>query len=159
MLFRSLYADVRWELTERKRTEATLKESEQRYRLLLESSPDPIVLYNIQGKATYVNPAFEQTFGFSSKELLGKQIEFVPQENWPETKVAIENMLSGKKIQLFETQRMTKDGRVLDVQLSSTLYYDRNDKPAGNIVTLRDISAQKKAERRSEEHTSELQSP
>jgi DNA-binding CsgD family transcriptional regulator len=42
---------------------------------------------------------------------------------------------------------MTKDGRVLDVQLSSTLYYDRNDKPAGNIVTLRDISAQKEAER------------
>jgi DNA-binding CsgD family transcriptional regulator len=36
---------------------------------------------------------------------------------------------------------------VLDVQLSSTLYYDRNDKPAGNIVTLRDISAQKEAER------------
>ncbi len=45
-----LYANVRRELTERKRTEATLKESEQRYRLLLESSPDPIVLYNIQGQ-------------------------------------------------------------------------------------------------------------
>ena len=142
-----LYADVRRELTERKRTEATLRESEQRYRLLLESSPDPIVLYNIQGKATYVNPAFEQTFGFSSKDLLGKQIDFVPAENWPETKAAIERMLSGQKIQLFETRRMTKDGRVLDVQLSSTLYYTRNDKPAGNIVTLRDISAQKKIER------------
>ena len=142
-----LYADVRRELTERKRTEATLRESEQRYRLLLESSPDPIVLYNIQGKATYVNPAFEQTFGFSSRDLLGKQIDFVPPENWPETKAAIGRMLSGQKIQLFETRRMTKDGRVLDVQLSSTLYYNRNDEPAGNIVTLRDISAQKKTER------------
>ena len=142
-----LYADVRRELTERKRTEATLRESEQRYRLLLESSPDPIVLYNIQGQATYVNPAFEQTFGFSSRNLLGKQIDFVPSENWPETKAAIGRMLSGKKIQLFETRRMTKDGRVLDVQLSSTLYYNRNDQPAGNIVTLRDISAQKKTER------------
>ena len=142
-----LYADVRRELTERKRTEETLRESEQRYRLLLESSPDPIVLYNIQGKATYVNPAFEQTFGFSSRDLLGKQIDFVPPENWPETKAAIGRMLSGKKIQLFETRRMTKDGRVLDVQLSSTLYYNRNDQPAGNIVTLRDISAQKKTER------------
>jgi len=142
-----LYADVRRELAERKRTEETLRESEQRYRLLLESSPDPIVLYNIQGQATYVNPAFEQTFGFSSRDLLGKQIDFVPKENWPETKAAIGRMLSGKKIQLFETRRMTKDGRVLDVQLSSTLYYNRNDQPAGNIVTLRDISAQKKTER------------
>jgi PAS domain S-box-containing protein len=142
-----LYADVRRELTERKRTEATLRESEQRYRLLLESSPDPIVLYNIQGQATYVNPAFEQTFGFSSRDLLGKQIDFVPPENWPETKAAIGRMLSGQKIQLFETRRMTKDGRVLDVQLSSTLYYNRNDEPAGNIVILRDISAQKETER------------
>ena len=142
-----LYADVRREMTERKRTEATLRESEQRYRLLLESSPDPIVLYNIQGKVTYVNPAFEQTFGFSGKELLGKQIDFVPSENWPETKAAIKRMLSGQKIQLFETRRMTKDGRVLDVQLSSTLYYNRDDQPAGNVVILRDISVQKKTER------------
>jgi len=141
-----LYADERRELAERKRTEATLRESEQRHRLLLESSPDPIVLYNIQGEATYVNPAFEQTFGFSSNELLGKQVDFVPQENWPETKKAIDNMLSGRKIHLFETKRQTKDGRILDVQISSTLYHNRNSEPAGNIVTLRDISAQKKAE-------------
>ncbi len=152
-----LYADVRRELAERKRTEATLRESEQRYRLLLESSPDPIVLYNIQGKATYVNPAFEQTFGFSSKELLGKQIDFVPEKNWPETKTAIENMLSGKKIQLFETQRLTKKGTVLDVQLSSTLYFDHEDKPAGNIVTLRDVSARKKAERELRKYHDHLQ--
>lgn len=141
-----LYADVRRELSERKRTEETLRESEARYRSLLESSPDPVVVYNIHGMATYVNPAFEQTFGLSRRELLGKQIDFVPEENWPETKAAIQRMLSGKKISLFETKRLTKDGRQLDVQLSSTLYHDRTGRPAGNIVTLRDISAQKRAE-------------
>jgi PAS domain S-box-containing protein len=142
-----LYADVRRELAERKRTEEILRKSEERYRLLLESSPDPVVVYNLQGEAVYVNPAFEQTFGLRRDELLGKHIDFVPEESWPETREAIENMLSGKKIQLFETKRLTRDGRLLDVQLSSTLYFDEEGKPAGNIVTLRDISAQKSAER------------
>jgi PAS domain S-box-containing protein len=142
-----LYADVRRELAERRRTEEILRKSEERYRLLLESSPDPIVVYNLQGEAVYVNPAFEQVFGRQREELLGKHIDFVPEESWPETRQAIENMLRGRKIQLFETKRLTRDGRRLDVQLSSTLYFDEKGEPAGNIVTLRDISAQKHAER------------
>ncbi len=152
-----LYADVRRELAERKRTEETLRESEERYRLLLESSPDPIVVYNMKGRATYVNPAFEQTFGFSSKDVFGKSIDFVPEESWPETKAAIENMLSGKKIHLFETQRLTKTGRVLDVQISSTLYRNQDGKPVGNIVILRDISTQKAAEKVLKEYHDHLE--
>ena len=142
-----LYADVRHELAERKRTETFLRESENRYRTFLESSPDPIVVYDMQGIATYVNPAFEQTFKLSRAELLGKQIDFVPPENIPETRAAIQDMLSGQKIHLFETRRCTKDGRILDVQLSSTLYQGDDGQPLGNIVTLRDISAQKQVEK------------
>jgi PAS domain S-box-containing protein len=142
-----LYADVRHELSERKRTEEILRQSEERYRLLLESSPDPIVVYNMSGKATYVNPAFEQTFGFSNDEVMGKSIDFVPDENWAETKDAILNMLSGQKIHLFETRRRTRDGRVLDVQISSTLYRNQDGEPVGNIVILRDVSDQKKVEK------------
>ena len=141
-----LYADVRHELAERKRTEAVLRESEERYRTFLESSPDPIVVYDMQGVATYVNPAFEQTFHLSREELLGKQIDFVPAENWPETKEAILRMQSGQKINLFETRRLTREGKILDVQLSSTLYTGSDGRPLGNIVTLRDISDHKKAE-------------
>jgi PAS domain S-box-containing protein len=142
-----LYADARRELAERRRTEEILRKSEERYRLLLEASPDPIVVYNLQGEAMYVNPAFEQVFQLRREELLGKSIDFVPEESWPETRVAIENMLAGQKIHLFETKRLTRDGRLLDVQLSSTLYFDEEGKPAGNIVTLRDITAQKHVER------------
>ncbi|MGD2096031.1 MAG: PAS domain S-box protein [Desulfobacterales bacterium] len=152
-----LYADVRRELAERRRTEETLRESEARYRLLLESSPDPIVVYNMSGQATYVNPAFEQTFGFPGEEVFGKQIDFVPEESWPETREAIENMLKGKKIHLFETKRLTKDGQVLDVQISSTLYKKRNGDPAGNIVILRDISTQKEAENVLKEYHDQLE--
>lgn len=153
----SLYAEVRRELAERKRTEAVLRESEGRYRTLLESSPDPIVVYDMNGVATYVNPAFEKTFGMSRDEVLGSTIDFVPEESWPETREAIEKMLSGQTISMFETRRLTRDGRVLDVQLSSTLYNGAEGKPAGNIVILRDISAQKQAERQLQTYRNHLE--
>ena len=141
-----LYNEARRELAERQKAEARIRESEQRYRNFLESSPDPIVVYDMSGLATYVNPAFEQTFDMSRNELLGKKIDFVPPEAWPETRKALQTMLSGQKINLFETQRLTKDGRKLDIQISSCLYMDENGKQAGNIVTLRDITARKRAE-------------
>jgi PAS domain S-box-containing protein len=141
-----LYNEVRRELAERQKAEARIRKSEQRYRNFLESSPDPIVVYDMNGVATYVNPAFEQTFGMSREELLGKKIDFVPPEAWPETRKALDLMLSGQKINLFETQRLTKDGRKLDIQISSCLYMDDSGGHAGNIVTLRDITARKQAE-------------
>jgi PAS domain S-box-containing protein len=125
--------------------EEALQESEERHRLLLEASPDPIVVYDIEGKATYINPAFEQVFGWSSGELLGRLINFVPEESWPETETAIERMLLGERILAFETRRLTKDGRILDIQLSSSLFHDRDGKSAGNIVILRDVTKQRLA--------------
>ena len=152
-----LYEDLRRELGERRRTEASLRESEKRYRSLLESSPDPIVVYDMAGVATYVNPAFEKTLGWSRKELLGQPIDFVPEESWPETRQAIDCMLRGETINLFETRRKTQDGRILDVQISSTLYDDSDGRPAGNIVILRDISARKRAERQLQQYHEQLQ--
>jgi len=152
-----LYAGVRHELAERKRTEVILRESEMRYRTFLESSPDPIAVYDMKGIATYVNPAFEQTFGLSRDELLGKQIDFVPPESVAETREAIKLMLSGQKIHLFETRRLTRDGTILDVQLSSTLYQGADGQPLGNIVTLRDISARKHDEEELARYRSRLE--
>jgi PAS domain S-box-containing protein len=152
-----LYSKVTKELAERKKAEVRIRNSEQRYLSFLESSPDPIVVYDMVGEATYVNPAFEQTFGFSRHELLGKQIDFVPKECWPETKAAIDRMLSGRKITMFETKRLAKDGRVLDVQISSTLFQDPSGKAVGNIVTLRDISDRKKVENALQQYHDQLE--
>ena len=66
-------------------------------------------------------------------------------------------MLSGQKINLFETRRRTRDSRILDVQLSSTLYLDHEGNPAGNIVTLRDITDQKQAEKELKKYRDHLE--
>lgn len=152
-----LYAKLTSELAERRKAEERIRDSEQRYRSFLESSPDPIVVYDMRGVATYVNPAFEQTFGFSRHELLGKQIDFVPPECWPATKAAIDRMLSGRKITMFETKRLSRSGQVLDVQISSTLLQDQNGHPSGNIVTLRDIGARKRAEEALQQYHGQLE--
>ena len=146
---------------------AELFESEQRHRSLLEASADPLVVYDMERKVTYLNPAFSQTFGWSFDELEGKRIDFVPEENWKETEEAIDRTLRGEKVQLFETRRLTKDGRLLDIQLSTSLFLDRDGHPAGNRVILRDVTESKQAEeslrkthyeleRSIEERTSEL---
>ena len=125
---------------------AELFESEQRHRSLLQASSDPLVVYDMEGKVSYVNPAFSQTFGWSFDELKGKRIDFVPEENWKETKESIDRMLRGENVQLFETRRLTKGGRLLDIQLSTSLFLDRDGHPAGNIVILRDVTESKQAE-------------
>ncbi len=135
------------EIEEHQRIEQELRKNEERYYSLLESSPDAIVVYDMEGRVVYINPAFEETFGWDKKELLGERIDFVPEESREETQAALERMLGGNKVNLFETRRLTKDGKILDVQLSSALFNDQDGWPAGNIVTLRDIGKLKQAER------------
>lgn len=143
---KSLNRDLQKMMAEVKQSEAALRESEERHRLSLEASPDPIVVYDIQGKVSYVNHAFEQTFGWSRDEVIGNLIDFVPQENLPETKAAIERMLQGEKTVSFETRRLTKSGRLLDIQISASRFIDGKDKLAGNIVILSDITERKREE-------------
>jgi PAS domain S-box-containing protein len=134
------------DITNVKMTECALRESENRYRAFLDFSADPIVIYDMHGRATYVNPAFEQTFGWTAEELLGSRIDFVPEAYRVQTETAIAKLVQGEAVNLMETRRLTKSGQLLDVQLSAAVYRDSGGKPSGIIVILRNVSALKEAE-------------
>ena len=141
------FVAVKQDITERKEVERKLKESEERHRMFLERLPEAIVVYDMEGKTIYVNPAFEKTFGWSREEVLGKKINFVPPELEAETKAAIQKMLAaGRETLFFETRRLTKNGNQLDVQLNTAPFHDRNGLKVGNIVILNDITERKRAE-------------
>ncbi|MBF0549592.1 MAG: PAS domain S-box protein, partial [Deltaproteobacteria bacterium] len=84
--FRGIIRD----LTHHKRARAALRSSEERNRTILDSNPDPVVVYDREGRVTYFNPAFARTFGWTLGDKLGQRLdEFVPKENWPETLMMI----------------------------------------------------------------------
>jgi two-component system cell cycle sensor histidine kinase/response regulator CckA len=144
------------DITQRKSTEAALLQSEERYKRLLEASPDPISVYNDSGKVVYVNPAFEQTFGWTREELAGQGIDFVPSHEVERTREAVQRTLLGENV-LLETQRFTKDGRLLDIQLKTAIFKDDQGRLAGDIVIYRDISQRKKVEQELQRHRDHLE--
>jgi PAS domain S-box-containing protein len=123
------------------------KRVQEVYRSLIASSADPIAIYDLNGHPKYISPMFTNTFGWTLEELHGKPIPFVPDEERKGTMAMIEDILErGRLCQGFETRRLTKDGRVIDVSISASRYDDHEGKPAGLLVILRDISEKKRLE-------------
>ena len=135
------------DITERKSIEDALKQSEEKYRIVLEANPDPVVIYDMEGKVTYLNIAFTNVFGWRLEECIGKKMDiFVPEDAWPETTMMINKVLSGENFSGVETRRYTKDGSIIPVSISGAVYRDKSGNPIGSIINLRDISGQKELE-------------
>jgi diguanylate cyclase (GGDEF)-like protein/PAS domain S-box-containing protein len=124
-----------------------LKESEYRYRSLLQSLADPAVIYDLEGQCLYLNPAFTRVFGWTLDELQGRQIPFVPEEEARSSQDRISGILErGDIVSQFATKRFTKSGQVRDIVISAALFYDSQDRPAGMSSILRDVTEQKHLE-------------
>jgi len=136
-------------IAEGKQTERALRESEEKYRTVLEASPDSVVVYDMEGKVIYLNPAFTRVFGWTLEDLSGKTIDHVPEENRPETRMMIDKVLAGEAFSGIQSRRYTKGGSIVHVSISAAVYRDREGTPMGSIFNLRDITEQKKLEVRS----------
>ena len=123
------------------------RRAEQRYRAFLNFLPDPVFVFNLDGSVSYLNPAFEKVFGWTLTQLKGKRIPFVPESHKAQTREGVARLLKEKVLHNFETRRLTRDGRLLDIVIDGALFYDEEGQPAGQVVTLRDITLEKRLER------------
>lgn len=121
-----------------------LHTSEEKCRAVLESSPDPVVTYDMDGSVTFINPAFTRVFGWNPAEVIGRRIDFVPEENRPETLEMVRSVLEGRGFSNVETRRRTRHGGVVDVSISGAIFRDPDGTPRGSVVTLRDITEKKR---------------
>ena len=125
----------------------TSQRAEQRYRAFLEFLPDPVFVFNMDNTVSYLNPAFEKVFGWTLDELEGKIIPFVPEESKESTIRGIRQLHAEKAIHGFETKRLTRDGRLLDIIVDGAIFYDAQNNPAGQVITLRDVTLEKRSAR------------
>ncbi len=115
------------EIAERRQAEEALRISEGRYRSVMEAAPDPIIVYDMDGHVTYLNPAFARVFGWTQEECLGKKMDhFVPPDTWEETRKGLARIVAGKMLPSVETRRLTKSGRLVDVSVRGAVYRDRD---------------------------------
>ncbi|MEA2039746.1 MAG: PAS domain S-box protein [Thermodesulfobacteriota bacterium] len=141
--FRGIARDI----TEKFSAQESLRKSERRYKTFLNFIPYPIAVFTQDGRVSYVNPAFTETFGWTLNELEGKAIPYVPSELEQENIKYIQKLLQEKVILYHKTKRLTKDGRLLDVLIRAAVYSRIGDDPPGQIVIFRDITQEKRGAR------------
>ena len=120
------------------------RRAEQRYRAFLNFLPIPVFVFNLDNTVSYLNPAFEEVFGWRLEDVEGKKIPFVPEKYKEQTIEGIRRLHKDTVIRGFETRRLTKDGRRLDIIVDGAIFYDEKDRPAGQVVTLRDVTQEKR---------------
>jgi PAS domain S-box-containing protein len=133
------------DFTERKHAE----EAQRLLAAIVASSADAIVSKTLDGVITSWNDAAARIFGYAAEEAIGRHISLIiPPELQSEEEEIIAKLRKGMRIEHFETVRVTKDGRTIDVSLSISPVKDAQGAIVGAAKIARDITDRKRAEER-----------
>ncbi|MFH2058645.1 MAG: ATP-binding protein [Pseudomonadota bacterium] len=135
------------EISERKLVEEALGETEEEYRIVLEISPYPMVVYDMEGNVQFVNLAFTHVFGWTLKEVKTRKTDYVPENKWAETQKIIEKVKLGENFSNFETSRYTKQGKKIDVNMSLAILKNLDGTMRGTVVVMQDITERKRSDK------------
>jgi PAS domain S-box-containing protein len=111
---------------------------------IVESSSDAIISKTLEGVITTWNPAAEAMFGYRADDAVGQSVQMlVPADRRHEATRILVELRRGQRVPPFDTQRLAKDGRVLDVSVSISPIRDRQGRLIGASKIARDITRQR----------------
>jgi PAS domain S-box-containing protein len=114
---------------------------------IVASSDDVILSKNLDGIITSWNEAAIRVFGYSADEIVGTSIlKLIPPHLQSDEKKIIESIRAGRRVEHFETVRVTKDGAMIDVSVTVSPIKDESGRVIGASKILRDISGRRRIE-------------
>ncbi len=144
------------ELEKRKSAENQLKKSEEKYRTIVETTHEGIVIFNEKNRISYVNEQMAQMMGYEAEEMLGLHVSNFLKDEY---KVWIKNELKRRRKGIkrtFEMPLYRKDGSYVWALISGNTLFDSKNQYSGTLGMIKDISERKKAEIRLEENEKKL---
>lgn len=124
---------------------------------IVESSSDAIFSQDLNSVITSWNPAAERIFGFTAAEAIGQPITLlIPPDRLSEEEDILSRLKRGEQVHHFETIRVRKDGREINVSLTISPVRDEHGDIVGASKIARDVTAQKDAERALEQAQRQL---
>jgi PAS domain S-box-containing protein len=132
------------DVTERKRVEEQLLESEGKYRNIVETANEGIAILDSEGKHTYVNKKLSEMLGYSEEELCGKFVKDLAEDS-NAFKKRFEKRSRGVS-ESYELKLIRKDGSFLWVLVNAKALFDTNGRFIGSLSMITDITELQKAE-------------
>jgi two-component system sensor histidine kinase VicK len=129
---------IQRDITERRRTDTVVAEMAA----IVDSSNDAIIGKDLNGVITTWNRGAEHVYGYAAEEVIGKSVSLLlPSDRPDEVRQMIAEMLAnGARTDHFETHRIRKDGRVIDVSLTVSPIRDSDGKIVGASSVGRDVT-------------------
>ncbi len=137
------------DITEQKRASQALRDSEEKFRGLFETSHDGIGFYSVDGRIEDANPALCEIHGYERDELRGMLIRDVTPERWHERdRRGRKAVWSRGYSEEYEKEYIRPDGSIVSVSLRCWLIRDEDGTPVRELAIVRDITEQKRAKAR-----------
>jgi PAS domain S-box-containing protein len=134
------------------------EEAQARLAAIVESSQDAIISKTLQGVIRTWNAGAERLFGYKSEEVVGQPITLIiPPDRLGEETDILSRISRGERIEHYETVRITKDGRPIDISLTISPVRDAEGQIIGASKIARDITERKQAEEALSEAVEALQ--
>ncbi len=155
------FLSITRDITERKRAEKALKESEQKFRAIFENANDHMIFIGLDDVIIDTNSQFEDVFGHTREDVIGKkfyEVGILKPDQWQEFVMLARKLIAVGLPQssVFEFEATRKDGKKIYME-SNPRVVIRKGQPIGILCITRDITERKHAEENLKKHQDELE--